>query len=230
MKNYIDKILEKSIYKQEVIRLFYLNSVSVDDCKKYDEDSLKRVAQYMLRIIGETPVKEIMDSIESDASNIQEITTQNIPQYSRLDAVEKVLQIVESNPGCNYELIGYFLNKNTSKVAQRKYGENHYKTAALLNLTTWKQPYSVTFLGKEYMQLEADIQKEIKVKLFLLIPIIERTIIRSKYESVNMMDVLRKYLSESTARRRGPNVRKMMDYICRSEAGLEILESNLNWE
>lgn len=230
LENYIDKVLEQSIYKQEIIRLFYLNPVSDDDLKKYEEESLKRVAQYMLRIIGETPVKEIIDSIESDASDIQEVTTQNIPQYSNLDAVEKLLQIVESNPGCNYELIGYFFNKDGSKGAQTKYGENHYKTAALLNLTTWKQPYSVTFLGKEYMQLEANVQNEIKVKLFLLVPIIQKTIIRAKYENVNMMDILRKYLSESTAVRRRSNVKNMMDYICRSEVGLEIVETNLNWK
>lgn len=230
MENYIDKIISNSIYKQEILRLFYLQPVSEEEVKKYEQESLKRVAQYMLHLIAETPTSDIIDTIEGDATDIGEITTQNIPQFSNLDAVEDVIQIVESNPGCNYELIGYFFNKNGSKGSQTKYGENHYKTAALLNLVSWKQPYAVTFFGKEYMQLDGDLRSTVKTKLFLLIPIIQRTIIHAKYEDVQMIDELKKYLSESTAIRRRSNVRTMVDYICKSENGLEVIETNMKWK
>ena len=230
MDSYIDKILGDRIYDHEILRLFYLHPVDVIEQEKYTDGELQRVAAYLLKIINRTSAKKIIDIIESDATSIKEISAKNIPQYSNIDSIDDVISIVESNPGCNYELIGYFFNKTGSKGAQTKYGENHYKTAALMHLTTNHQPFSVSYIGKEYIKFDAEVRTEIRTKLFLLIPIIQKSVIDARYHEINMMEILCKYLSESTAIRRRTNVRTMLDYVCKSTLGEEIIETNLNWK
>ncbi|QRN84664.1 hypothetical protein JR334_06620 [Clostridia bacterium] len=230
MESYIEKILNGSIYDHEILRLFYLHPVDVIPQGKYAEGELQRVAAHILKTINKTSVRKIIDIIEADATSIQDISAKNIPQYSSINSIDDVIRIVESNPGCNYQLIGYFFNKTGSKGAQTKYGENHYKTASLMHLTTKHQPFSVSYIGKEYIEFDDDVRKEIRTKLFLLIPIIQKSVIDARYHEVNMMGILRNYLSESTAIRRRPNVRTMLEYVCKSIDSEEIIETHLKWK
>lgn len=230
--NYIDKVLGDSVYKNEIIKLFYLFPVSKDDISRYTDTQLEQVARVLISIIKETSIEDIVDIIEASKENIAELTSANIPQFSNIELINDVLDVVNSTDNISFEEIGYYLNKSASKGAQTKFGENHYKTAALIGLTTQEKPFSITYLGKQYMILDTDKKENVRNKLFLRVPIVQTIVIDAKYKKTIPMDILKKYLSESTSIRRRSNVRTMVDYVCKSadvEFQMEI-QKNLDWK
>lgn len=230
--SYIDEILNESIYQNEIIKLFYLFPVSNEELKVYTDDQLNIVAEKIIEILKVVSVDNIISIIEANKAEIPEITTANIPQFSNINSIDDVLNIVESSDQITFELIGYYINKNTSKGAQIKYGENHYKVAAAIGLTSFKKPFHVTALGKRYMSLSSEDKIIIRNKLFLLVPIVQKIIIDAKYKIVHPVDILRLYLSESTSIRRRSNVRTMVESVYK-DASIELLpkiKKNLYWK
>ena len=229
--NYIDKIL-KGTDRNEIIKLFFLFPVSQQESSNYTDIQLEQVAKNLFTIIHNTSVEAIIDIIEANKECISDLTSANIPQFSNIELINDVLDVVNSTENITFSDIGYYLNKSASKGAQTKYGENHYKTAALLNLTTFEKPYSITYLGKKYMILDTDTKENIRNKLFLKVPIVQSIAIDARYKKTVPMNILKKYLSESTSIRRRTNVRTMIDYVCKS-AGIEFqmkLQKNLDWK
>lgn len=230
--SYIDEILNESIYQNEIIKLFYLSPVSNKELKVYTDEQLNIVAEKIVDILKAISIDNIISIIEANKAEISEITTANIPQFSNINSINDVLDVVESSDEITFELIGYYINKNASKSAQIKYGENHYKTAAAIGLTTLNKPFHVTALGKRYMSLSREDKTSIRNKLFLLVPIVQKIIIDAKYTTVHPLDVLRLYLSESTSIRRRSNVRTMVEYVYK-DADMELLleiKKNLDWK
>lgn len=229
--SYIDEILNESIYQNEIIKLFYLSPVSNEELKVYTDEQLNIVAEKIVDILKAISIDNIISIIEANKAEIAEITPANIPQFSNINSINDVLDVVESSDEITFELIGYYINKNASKGAQIKYGENHYKTAAAIGLTTLNKPFHVTALGKKYMSLFWEDKTSIRNKLFLLVPIVQEIIIDAKYRTVHPLDVLRLYLSESTSIRRRSNVRTMVECVYK-DADMELLleiEKNLGW-
>lgn len=230
--SYIDEILNESIYQNEIIKLFYLSPVSNEELKVYTDEQLNIVAGKIVDILKAISIDNIISIIEANKAEIAEITPANIPQFSNINSINDVLDVVESSDEITFELIGYYINKNASKGAQIKYGENHYKTAAAIGLTTLNKPFHVTALGKKYMSLSWEDKISIRNKLFLLVPIVQKIIIDAKYRTVHPLDVLRLYLSESTSIRRRSNVRTMVEYVYK-DADMELLleiKKNLDWK
>lgn len=230
--SYIDEILNESIYQNEIIKLFYLSPVPYEELKLYTNEQLNIVAQKIIDILKTISIDNIISIIEANKAEIAEITSANIPQFSNIDSINDVLDVVESSDEITFELIGYYINKNTSKGAQIKYGENHYKTAAAIGLTTLNKPFRVTAIGKKYMSLSLKDKTSIRNKLFLLVPIVQKIIIDAQYRTVHPLDVLRLYLSESTSIRRRSNVRKMVEYVYK-DTDMEFrikVQKNLDWK
>lgn len=230
--NYIDKILADSIYTNEILKLFYMEPVSDEDSKKYSDSDLEKVAKRIFELLLETRVEDIIDIIEANASKIKTITTANIPQFSDIAHVEKVLDIVCSNENATFEDIGYYFNKDGKSGAQRKYGENHYNLCSQLGLTTTKKPHELTFLGKEYRTLSKENKEDLKTKLALRVPIIQTIMIDSKHKEISILKVLGNYLSGSTALRRRSNIRVLVTRISDSANGelKETINNNLDWK
>ena len=230
--NYIDKLLEHEVYPNEIIKLFYMCPVSAETFEQYSKEQLSEAIKKLIDILKGTTIENIVNIIEANRDKIAEITPANIPQFSNIEAINDVLDYVNSTDDVTYELIGYYINKDAKKGAQTKYGENHYKTAASIGLTTVNKPFMVTALGKEYMILPTEDKRAIRNKLFLLVPIVQKIIIDAKYKEVQPMNILKKYLSESTSIRRRSNVRTMVEYVYK-DADIEFVievQNNLDWK
>lgn len=230
--NYIDKLLEDEIYPNEIIKLFFLFPMSVEELEQYSEEQLSEAIDKLIDILKRTSIENIVNIIEANRDNIAEITPANIPQFSNIDAINDVLDYVDSADEVTYELIGYYINKDAKKGAQTKYGENHYKTAASIGLTTINKPFAITTLGRKYKKLQADEKTALRNKLFLLIPIVQKIIVEAKYKEVQPMNILNLYLSESTSIRRRSNVRTMVEFVYK-DADMEFIieiQKNLDWK
>lgn len=230
--NYIDKLLEETIYPNEIIRLFYLCPVSMETINSYTKEQLESTTEKLIDILNGVSIESILTIIEANREDIAEITPANIPQFSSIEAINDVLDYVNSADEVTYELIGYYINKDAKKGAQTKYGENHYKTSASIGLTTVEKPFIVTALGEKYMELSTEKKIAIRNKLFLLVPIVQKILIDAKYKEVQPMNILKMYLSESTSLRRRSNVRTMVEYVY-NDADIKFrieVQKNLDWK
>lgn len=230
--NYIDKLLEDSVYPNEIIKLFYLSPIPNKVLESYGEENLEIAIDKLINVLKEVSIETIIDIIEANREQIAEITAANIPQFSSISSIDGVLDYVNSADAVTFELIGYYINKEAKKGAQTKYGENHYKTAASIGLTTLEKPFRITMLGKKYMNLPAEEKIALRNKLFLLVPIVQTIIIEAKYKMVQPMNILKLYLSESTSVRRRSNVRAMVEYVYKDAETAFIIEiqNNLDWK
>ena len=129
------------IYEDEMKNLFIEGTVpDKDEAPRYIE-MLRRVKSY-----------EVLMFLAKQ-EKLPEIKSINIPQFSNIDDLNGVLDIVYSTDNITFEDIGYYFYPESKLHAQWKYGENHYKMAALLGLTSWDKPYRVTDFGVEYMKI-----------------------------------------------------------------------------
>lgn len=122
----------------------------------------------------------------------------------------------EGDYGFRFETLGKKLTHSTDKsdIAYIKYGENHAKLAAILDLVLIisisgaKYAY-LTELGK-ILACNKEAQDEIIAKLIPLIPIIQFCLRRAVHEKVDVEIILRRYLSKSTAYRRASSIRGLL--------------------
>jgi len=235
MDNYINKILNSEIYDNEIIKLFYLYPLDNETLNSYSSEQLERVYATIGKILLKTKWTTIMNIIEANRNAISSLTPSNIPQFSKLGHVFDIVEIVKSNPDGNFQLYGYFFNKTGSKGAQTKYGENHYKVAALLGLTKKNKPFDITPLGDYYLTLNGNEKTIFRTKLFLQIPIIQKILVESKYKELNGIQLMKISLASSTAIRRRGNVKAMLNLVfdaCLSEdfETINKMKENLLWE
>ena len=230
--NYIDKLLEDLIYPNEIIKLFYLSPVSSENLEKYTAEQLEVAMKILIDVLKRVSIEDIINIIETNREKIAKITPANIPQFSSIDSINDVLDYVNSSNEVTYELIGYYINKDAKKGAQTKYGENHYKTASSIGLTTSEKPFENTALGKKYMTMQTEEKIALRNKLFLLVPIVQQILIDARYRVVQPMNILNLYLSASTSLRRRSNVRTMVEYVY-EDADMDFvieIQKNIDWK
>lgn len=232
MMDYVELINSGSYRADEVIRLFY-NSFDDDILKEHTTDDLTKAGQRFLTFIVQRSVDEIIDIVDDDTDLLAITNPSNIPQFSSIEAVEKILPLVEANAGieCNYTLLGYFFNKEADIRAQTKYGENHYKTAMLMGLVKKYKPFDVTPLGRIYMEMSLPSEKryDIKKKLYLRIPLIRYIMLKARKEPVNVYEIMSDYLADSTVKRRISNIRLMVDSLVGLSDNKVTYDINIKW-
>lgn len=208
------------LYQEELHSFFIEQEVP-------NENNVKR---YM-KMFEEMSSEKILSYIGAQ-TELPVIEAKNIPQFSSLSSIDGVLDIVYSSKNITYDEIGYYFFHDSSVVAQRKYGENHYKLAAIMGLTTWEKPFRVTDFGREYMLLNQEKKEIIFKKIILRIPIIQRILINSLNQSIRPLDILETYLSVSTAKRRHTNVHSLVEIVVQTmEEDIRIeINGNLNWK
>lgn len=202
--------------------------------KLYIENELptsEELATRCIKILAALSEADILRYVRKQ-NRVPEINAKNIPQFSSLDSINGVLDIVYSSNNITYDEIGYYFYPDSSITAQRKYGENHYKMATLLGLTATNKPFEVTPLGKEYMKLEASERVDLRNKLFLRIPIIQKIVVETELEEVRPLLILMEHLAKTTAIRRYSNVHKIVDYVVESlDNDLRIeVTNNIRWD
>ncbi len=158
--------------------------------------------------------------IDDDA--YQYIGPANIPQFSNVeDACKEVPELLHKYPnGMTWIEIGTFLDNGGLKndTARNKYGENHLKFAALLDLAVMKKAARTkwmgypSLLGEHYIQLDEQTQKQVLSRLLFKIPVIRAIMTDACKKDITIEDYLY-VLSESTVKRRLSNVRKALRLV-----------------
>ena len=212
-----DNMLLKLYFTKEIdlLCLLYENA----EC----EITIDNATRYMLSLIERTSVDQIIDLLK-DACEREEVTQENIPQYSKLeDAYFKVPNILIYFKGdkITFNEVGYYLEKDDNADAKtgtalKKYGENHTKLACLLDLVHIskngvKSDIYITKFGELFSKLEDAKKRELAIKLSLRIPIIQNRFIENREIDTMSRDL--KILSKETQKRRGSNVINMVKSI-----------------
>lgn len=228
MDKYESLILEGITDKRELLLSFFHREQSPDE-GRYPDNERKEAGIKMLALIRETPIEEIFELVNTTRPEEYVIETNHIPQFSNIDDVDRILDIAQANPGADRDLMGYFFNRDGSLMAQRKYGENHYKMAAEMGLVVWGMTAHLTPLGEAYRVLPHDERTTIRAKLILRIPIVQRVLYEAQYGPVYPLRVLREYLSPSTAKRRHSNLLKSVTIVCNALPNGQALFDNFVW-
>lgn len=159
---------------------------------------------------------DIIDVILDNRDSLRPIITDEIPQFSNEDDVDNVLRVlIESGlQDLTYEQIGeYLCPVDAKRTARRKYGENHYKYACRLGLTTKERPFTATEMGVAYHDLKSNKeQRELMYRLVFSIPFVQHAIVKAAGGHYYMPDFLREFLSPSTTARRRSNMHKIMSW------------------
>lgn len=171
----------------------------------------ENIAKFLL----DQNVDDIFKIIQQNAKELPKVTTMNIPVFSKVSEVNNVLAILLETGETfeDVETLGRVLGDADKAAAQRKYGETHYRLAALLGFTTKTTPLRVTELGTQYHALNADEKDEVLAKLVLRIPIIQDMLIKAKDEYVTVNDMLGQYLSEKSAVRRRSSTKNLVNEL-----------------
>ena len=182
--------------------------------------------------LNEINAEQILGYISDNKEKIKFISAANIPQFSNYNLVESVLQIImeAKEDNIDYEYIGEKLKVSNSKTAKVKYGENHLKLVIQMGLVL-KNPYRVSSLGRSYLFMGNSEKEELKRKLYLKVPIIQKIIATGIRGEINAMSVIESYLSAKTAERRRGNVRKLFVEILKDlpEEKRNLLINNISW-
>lgn len=213
----VEKIFIQKYFSKEIDLL----------CLKYEnaECSVSSVnmAKYIIDVLLKYSINEIIDILK-ETEELEEVTPENIPQFSDInDSYYRVLKVlIETNESdMNFSDMGYYLrideNANRSKDgALKKYGENHSKLAALMDLVLINKSGHSSYinpseLGRVFYNLDDNEKENIICKQMLRIPII-RNAVFSKDQSLSI-DKDIEVLSKTTQKRRRSNVITMLKLI-----------------
>ena len=223
-------LTDDSAIERKFIQLYYEKEIDFQ-CLVYKNSectNIEMIVKRFIEMLLKYSVEEIVDII-CDSEKLEKVTKDNIPQYSNLDDalfnVNRVL--VQSEETMTYEDLGYYLEKEHSEeeantVAQKKYGENHSKMAALMDLavigeTGRRSTVYISVLGKEFYKIEEIVKVELAKRLLLRIPIIQNTFVNRSMEQIDKdMDIL----SSTTKKRRRSNVINVIRSIVKDNENL----------
>lgn len=219
-KTWIDSY-NKNVEKSELFKLYFSKEIDLQcleyidaECTAISKENICKWFINMLLEINSNELFKIINTINID--EFEEILPYNIPQYSNIKDVIKACKIC-----CNigekvtYNDMGYYLNGiDRNDVAAKKYGENHAKCAALVDLLTINSINNTYFvensiLGNEFNKLDENSQQNLLKKLILRIPIVSKIINDACNHQVNVDDYLAD-LSPSTVKRRRSNVYELI--------------------
>lgn len=211
---------------EELIEAYFTKEIDVN-CLQYKNscceiDSLD-IARYVINVIKNTAVDKIIDIIRK-SKNREEVTVENIPQYSKFkDSNVNLVNILYNmkDKDVDFEEIGYYLERDDradkkSSLALKKYGENHTKLACLLDLvhiskSGIKSKLKLTKIGEVFYELSDEDKINIAIKLCLRIPIVQNRFVEDKKIDTINRDL--KILSKKTQERRRSNVHNMVRSI-----------------
>jgi hypothetical protein len=148
------------------------------------------------------------------------ITPENIPQYSSLPDVALAAYYLDTlQESLTFEDLGMYLDSEQRKVesAHKKYGENHGKCAALLDLACvvregTRTVFAGTPFASLFWELSEDGREGMLARLALRVPIIRRLVVDASTGPVALGDYMQ-ILAKTTRIRRRPNVTRLLDLV-----------------
>lgn len=147
------------------------------------------------------------------------VTTTNVPQFSKLESAFEVPEVLRAlQEAQSFEALGIYLDYDLDKkvLANKKYGENHAKLATLLDLAEISSSHTMqvseTCFGALFCNLGDDEKRKVAARLVFRIPVVQRVLVDAAIGEVDIADYLKPF-SESTKKRRLPNVRALFALI-----------------
>jgi hypothetical protein len=208
------EVVEKYYQKEMDLQCFSYPDIS---CRKYSKET---IADWFCEKLLHLSLDDIF-SIVCKNSSIEKVLPSNIPQFSKfIDAyIETPKKLQLNNQEMTYDELGVYLDngKNKNIVAQRKYGENHSKLAALLDLvviTESNHSYkiAVSIFGVAYNKRSEKDKKALAVRLLFRVPIIQKMLVSAFSSEIDLDDEL-SCLSKQTKIRRKPNIIAILKII-----------------
>jgi hypothetical protein len=210
----INVVIEKYFQKEIDLQCFTYPEIA---CYRYSKET---IAEWFCGELLNVSLDCIFDAVTRNPA-MEEVLPSNIPQFSDFaDAYIETPKILESsNEKMTYDQLGVYLDngKNKKEGAQRKYGENHSKVAALLDLAviaTSNNIYKIntSVFGVAYNKRNEHEKKAITARLLFRIPIIQKMLIDALVCKVDIENEL-SCLSKQTRMRRKPNIATMLQYL-----------------
>ena len=177
------------------------------------EDEVK--SALLLEVLKKYKCSEIMQIIK-DGFVPFNVGKEDISQFSDFkDAYFTVPYILQhcGKSDVDYLSMGYMLRDNKRKdIADKKYGENHMKTAAQLGLCRFEKcRANSNALGRLFIKLSEAERRNVLPKLCLYIPFIQNYFMSGATDEVR--DDILSILSNTTQTRRRPNFNTIIQTI-----------------
>lgn len=189
----------------------------------------------VIECLSKVSVDQVLELLLEKQDQLIPVKTSNIPQFSNINDVFKVIQILIDSPEerITRNTIGYYLCPVGAKdTARTKYGENHLKIAVQLGLIDDATNMQITDLGLSLYLLEDHAQRMKVISLLSLrVPIIQYALSNAVTGRFNIFNYLLTMLSLSTATRRRSNIRvllRLLDNISTPEFRRVLF--NIVWE
>lgn len=182
-----------------------------------DEDLItdQNKCELLLKVLQRHSCAEILDLIK-DESVMFDIDKKDIPQFSDFNDAYYKVPFVLANCGLqdvDYLKMGYMLRSEKRKeVADKKYGENHIKTAAQMGLCSFaKCRANTSTLGNLFIKLPEKERIDLLPKLCLYIPFIHNYFKQGGTDEVR--EEMLSILSVTTQNRRRSNINTIIETI-----------------
>lgn len=169
----------------------------------------------LIEVLKKYRCSELLEIIQEGFTS-HAIDKRDLSQFSDFkDAYFKVPYLL-ANCGLtdvDYSTMGFMLRSDKRNiVADKKYGENHIKTAAQLGLCSFsKCRANANALGNVFIKLDEYNQKNILPKLCLYIPYIQNYFMNGATDDVR--EEILSILSKTTQNRRRPNVNTIIETV-----------------
>ena len=176
-------------------------------------------AEKLFAILKDASVEDVFHITGKHAIE-EPISPENIPQYSNIDDVAKAAdRLYELDEFLTYKDLGIYLYPDDRKSdgANQKYGENHGKLAALMDIASVESQDGKAGCDKApftrlFHSLNEDAKREMMAKLAFRIPVIRNVLFDAQERTVAVSDYLQ-MLSESTIKRRLPNIMTLFQLL-----------------
>ena len=207
-KEYWENIIGNATNEQVLLKAFYTHA---DESLLENDDKSK----ILLEILKKYKCSEILELIGHEFAPYP-ITKADPSQFSDFKDAYYSVPFLLANCGktdVDYNQMGYMLRSEKRKeVADKKYGENHMKTAAQLGLCRFaKCRANANALGSNFVKLNERDMKAVLPKLCLYIPYIQNYFMAGATDEVR--EEILSILSKTTQIRRRPNVNLIIETV-----------------
>lgn len=177
------------------------------------EDNTK--AELLVEVLKKYKCSDILKII-ADGFVSAEIDKKDISQFSDFKDAYFTVPYLLQNCGItdvDYSKMGYMMREDKrNDIADKKYGENHMKTAAQLGLCSFKKCRANTnALGSLFVKIKETDRKNILPKICLYIPFIQNYFMEGATDEVR--EKILSILSQTTQNRRRTNVNTIIQTV-----------------
>ena len=179
------------------------------------DDSLVNEAVSILYALSKLSLDDILSYMRNCEENWSFVSA-DIPQFSSFaDCFAVVDKLIRSGlDGVSFSQMGFFLrNTQRKKGADCKYGENHSKCASMMGLCITDKGVWINSFGVAYEKLDEGLKASLQPKLCLGIKLIRGYFLDG--ESQTFLEEAMNTLSDSTRKRRLPNIRTLIETVKR---------------